>query len=150
MLNQKFLGHVRNVLLLFVTIAFLAACKPASTGPAVSVVGEEVKVTGGSYTNVTPAELDRMLKDKDFTLINVHTPFDGKIAHTDLFIPYDQITQDISKLPGDKNARIVLYCRSGHMSDIAAKSLIQLGYTNIWNLAGGMAAWENSGLPLDH
>jgi len=36
------------------------------------------------------------------------------------------------------------------MSDIAAKTLIQLGYTNIWNLDGGMVAWENAGFPIEH
>lgn len=114
------------------------------------VRGEVVTVQGGSYTNVTPLELDTMLTSKDFTMINVHTPFEGKIAQTDLSIPYDQIQQNLDKLPSEKNARIVLYCRSGHMSDIAAKTLIQLGYKNIWNLDGGMVAWENAGLPIEH
>ncbi len=143
-------GYGRTVLLMIISISLLSACQPATSSPVVQVVGEEVKVQGGVYTNVTPSELDTMLKNKDFTLVNVHTPFDGKIAKTDLSIPYDQISQEASKLPVDKNAKILVYCRSGHMSDIAAKTLIKLGYTNIWNLAGGMAAWENAGLPTEH
>ena len=65
-------------------------------------------------------------------------------------IPYDQIQQNLDKLPTDKNARLVLYCRSGHMSGIAAKTLLAAGYTNIWNLDGGMVAWENAGFPIEH
>ncbi len=91
-----------------------------------------------------------MLAAKDFTFINVHTPFDGSIAKTDLSIPYDQIEQNLNKLPADKNAKIVLYCRSGRMSNIAAKKLVSLGYTNIWELAGGMAAWQQAGLKINH
>ncbi len=141
----------RIIFVILVFAAFLSACQASATPrPTVEVVGELVTVTGGSYTNVTPAELDTMLTNKDFTLVNVHTPFDGKIAQTDLFIPYDQIKQNLDKFPVDKNARIVLYCRSGHMSDIAAKSLITSGYTNIWNLAGGMVAWEQANLPIEH
>jgi rhodanese-related sulfurtransferase len=34
------------------------------------------------------------------------------------------------------------------MSTEAAQTLVQLGYTNVWNLDGGMIAWENSGRPL--
>jgi rhodanese-related sulfurtransferase len=34
------------------------------------------------------------------------------------------------------------------MSNEAAQVLVQLGYTNVWNLDGGMVAWENSGRPL--
>ena len=39
-------------------------------------------------------------------------------------------------------------CRSGRMSSIAAKELVKAGYTNVWNLDGGMVAWEQVGLPL--
>jgi rhodanese-related sulfurtransferase len=112
------------------------------------VTGEDVSAAGGSYKNVTPKELHTMLKDKDFVFVNVHIPFAGNIAETDLSIPYDQIEQDLSQLPADKNAKIVLYCRSGHMSQIAAEKLISLGYTNVWNLKGGMTDWENEGFEM--
>ncbi len=124
----------------------LAACggKPAQ------VTGETVTVTGGSYTNVTADELNAMLKNKDFVFINVHIPFEGNIAGTDLSIPYDQIADpaNLAQLPADKNVKIVLYCRSGRMSAIAAEKLVSLGYTNVWNLTGGMVDWEQAGYDI--
>jgi rhodanese-related sulfurtransferase len=119
-----------------------ASCgsKPAS--------GETVTIGGGSYKNVTASELNAMLKEKDFVLINVHIPFAGNIANTDLSIPYDQIQQNLSQLPADKNAKVVLYCRSGHMSQIAAETLVELGYTNVWNLKGGMDDWQQAGYKI--
>ena len=115
------------------------------------VTGETVTVAGGSYQNATPNELNTMLKNKDFVFINVHIPFAGNIADTDLSIPYDQITapEQFSQLPVDKNAKIVLYCRSGRMSAIAADNLVSLGYTNIWNLEGGMVDWEQTGFEIE-
>ncbi len=89
-----------------------------------------------------------MLANKDFTFLNVHIPFEGNIPGTDLSIPYDQIAQNLDKLP-DKSAKIVLYCRSGRMSAIAAETLVGLGYTNSWNLDGGMVAWEQAGFKID-
>jgi len=103
---------------------------------------------GGSYTNVNPAGLAMMLKNKDFLLINVHIPYEGEIEKTDLFIPYNEIEQNLHKLPADKNAKIVLYCRTNRMSDIAARILVKLGYTNVWSLDGGMIAWKLKGFPL--
>jgi rhodanese-related sulfurtransferase len=112
-------------------------------------VGRSVSVRGGSYTDITVAELQTMLEDKDFTFINVHIPFEGDIPRTDLSIPYNAIEQNLSQFPIEKDAKIVLYCRSDRMSRIAAATLIGLGYTNIWNLEGGTIAWERAGYQLE-
>ncbi len=115
-------------------------------GTAVNKV--DVKNTEGYY-DIESATLIRMLKNKDFSLVNVHIPYGGELANTDAFIPYDTIGQNIGKLPSDKNAKIVLYCRSGSMSTVAAKELVSLGYTNVYNLTGGMNAWEKSGYTIE-
>src|SRR4249919_97176 len=123
---------MRNVLFVLFTVMLLVGCQSKT------ITVEIISSTVGSYKNVMPAELQRMLKEKDFIFINVHIPFAGNIAGTDLSIPYDQIEENLSQLPSDKNAKILLYCRSGRMSSIAAEELVSLGYTNIWNLDGGM------------
>jgi rhodanese-related sulfurtransferase len=78
----------------------------------------------------------------------VKTPYIGEIEGTDLYIPYTQLAARASELPADKGAKILVYCRTGTTSAIAAQTLIDLGYTNIWNLDGGMVAWEASGRTL--
>jgi rhodanese-related sulfurtransferase len=90
-----------------------------------------------------------MMENKDFTLVNVHIPFEGDLPKTDLSIAYDTIGQNVNQLGADKNAKIVLYCKSDSMSMIAAEELVKLGYTNIWNLDGGMVAWEKAGQPIE-
>jgi rhodanese-related sulfurtransferase len=134
---------------MLVILLLFTACNGTGTPqPAAEAVGKQVSVDGGSYTDISAAELQTMLTNKDFTFVNVHIPFEGNIPGTDLSIPYDQIAQNLDKIP-DKNAKIVLYCRSDRMSNIAAKTLVESGYTNIWNLDGGMVAWEQAGLPID-
>lgn len=137
---------MQRLLTLLLTFALtLAACQSKPTETA----EQRVSVSGGTYANVSAYGLNALLKNKDFVFINVHIPYAGNIAGTDLSIPYDRIGRNLSQLPADKNAKIVLYCRSGRMSAIAAESLVKLGYTNVWNLKGGMAAWEQVGYPLE-
>ena len=103
---------------------------------------------GGRYTDVSAAVLARMLAKKNFLLANVHIPFEGEIAGTDLAFPFNQVEANLARLPTDKTARVVLYCRSGHMSSIAARALVKLGFTDVWNLDRGMIAWQEAGYPL--
>jgi rhodanese-related sulfurtransferase len=134
---------MKRIFLFLLITVLLASCQSKP------ITGEDVSVAGGSYKNLLPKELNTMLKNKAFAFINVHIPFAGNIAGTDASIPYDQIEQNLSQLPSDKNAKIVLYCRSGHMSEIAAEKLVSLGYTNVWNLKGGMIDWEKEGFDLE-
>ena len=101
-----------------------------------------------AYVDITAQQLNNMLKEKDFAMINVHIPYDGEIPQTDLFIPYDKIEENAGKLPQEKTAKIVIYCRSDRMSNIASKTLVEMGYTNILNLKGGMKAWKDVGYTL--
>jgi rhodanese-related sulfurtransferase len=110
-------------------------------------VGESVSASGGSFTRVAPTELRGMMQKQDLELVNTHVPFEGNIPATDLSIPYDEIGHNLDRLPG-KEARIVLYCRSGNMSAEAARTLVGLGYDDVWDLRGGMIAWEEAGFRL--
>lgn len=94
---------------------------------------------------IQAAQFKEALANKDFTLVNVHTPYEGEIAKTDVFIDYDKIEENKDKLPKDKNAKIILYCLSGRMSETAGEKLISLGYTNVSHLSGGIKAWEKAG-----
>ena len=94
--------------------------------------------------DIDPQDLSLMLEQKDFLLIDTHIPEQKHIPGTDAFIPFNEITDQLSQLPQDKNAKIVLYCRSGNMSERASQDLIELGYTNVYNLVGGTNAWQQA------
>ena len=95
------------------------------------------------YTRITVRELKSMLEDKDFVLVNTHVPYDGEIPQTDLFIPFDEMERFADEIP-DKSARIVVYGRGGSMSSRSAQKLVSLGYTNVFEVRGGMLAWRNA------
>ncbi len=142
-------GVVIGADLVFGAIAGGGGAGPSATPVATSSqVGVTVQGVGGHWTNVSPDQLAQMLTHKDFTLVNVKTPYIGEIEGTDLYIPYDQLAARASELPSNKSAKILVYCRSGVESAQAAQTLLDLGYTNVWNLDGGMNAWQASGRTL--
>lgn len=118
------------------------------TGPdSAAVVAEELPKNADGYTDVSVEQLAAMMEDKDFTLVNVHIPYEGDLPNTDLSIPYNQIADHVDELP-TKDAPIVLYCRSGSMSTQAANELVDMGYTNVYELDGGFNAWKAAGHEL--
>jgi rhodanese-related sulfurtransferase len=119
-----------------------AAGDPAIDARAVVVEG------GGSYMEVEAPALAQMLARKDFTLINVHGPYEGEIEGTDVSVPFDRLGDHLDRLPSDRSAKLVVYCRSGRMSAIAAREMVTRGYTNVWDLSGGMIAWAGAGYAI--
>jgi rhodanese-related sulfurtransferase len=112
-------------------------------------VGERVAVDGGAYWSISVAELQTMLvADEKPLLVNTHIPYQGDIAGTDASIAFNEIADHLDALPEDRGAPVVLYCRSGPMSNRAATTLAGMGYTRIYSLEGGFNAWAGAGLPM--
>jgi rhodanese-related sulfurtransferase len=132
------------VLVAFVVVGgFAAIVLPNLWGSGEGTVAQG---KGGSWVNISPDVLAGKIKaGQEFTLVNVKTPYIGEIKGTDLYIPYTDLTARASELPAEKTAPIVVYCRTGNESAIASQTLLDLGYTNIENLDGGMVAWTASG-----
>ncbi|MBI4507771.1 MAG: rhodanese-like domain-containing protein [Chloroflexi bacterium] len=148
-----------GLLTLAALLLVVAACTGAGAAPAtggattaapgaVAEVGRPVRTAAGVYRDLSAAELKTFLERKDFVLVDTHVPNEGRLAETDLRIPYDQIERQLGLLPPAKDARIVLYCMSGRMSQIAAERLVAQGYTRVWNLERGMIGWRAAGYEL--
>ena len=139
-----------RLLPIVLVVALLTACGTGDTSPGSTSgpgVGQRVETSAGGYTLVTVDELAGMRSQRALTLVNVHVPYEGEIERTDLFVPYDHVEEYLDQLPA-KDARVVVYCRSGPMSAQAARTLVTLGYTDVYDLDGGMTAWEAAGLAL--
>lgn len=112
-------------------------------------IGERVAVEGGAYWTISVSELQTLLAAQAKPLlVNTHIPFQGDIAGTDASIAFNEIQNHLQELPADKSAPVVLYCRTGPMSVRAATTLAGLGYTRVYSLNGGFAAWAAAGLPM--
>jgi rhodanese-related sulfurtransferase len=161
-MNTKIVSHIGllAVLLLFTIGCNAVILQPAGQPPAdvqsqskVDAPAEMVSLAPAAtpnaqgFVDITVDQLSGLLADKNFTMVNVHIPYEGELPQTDLFIPYNEITDHLDQLPA-KDAPIVLYCRSGSMSTEAGAVLADLGYTNVYELDGGFNAWAAAGHEL--
>src|ERR1700761_950569 len=92
---------------------------------------------------ITVQELkEKMDKGEDFQLIDVREDFEYEMSNLGgLLIPLGGILIEASKI--DKTKPAVIMCRSGKRSAAAIMQLEQQGYTNLYNLAGGILAWAD-------
>lgn len=88
---------------------------------------------------------------KGFLLLDVRTPEEhrsGMIPGTDFNIDFREIKSRHRELGVQPDDHIVVYCQSGHRSNIAAETLADLGYRHVYNVAGSMNAWAEAGFPV--
>ncbi len=138
-----FAKYILCLVLIGIGLLSFASCQAGEQ------IGIQAEMNGAPYRVVSVAELQTMLENKDFTMVNVHTPWEGDIPQTDLRLAYDQIDGNLDQLPTEKDAKIVVYCLTSGMAKKAVASLLSQGYTNIWMLEGGTTAWEESGLIIN-
>ena len=132
-----------TTLAMLVVVMLLSACQGGKE------IGNEVMTEGGSYRAISAGELQTMLENKDFFMVNVHIPWEGDIPQTDLQLSYDQIEQNLDQLPQEKDAKIMVYCLTSGMAKKATTTLLKQGYTNLWLLDGGTTAWQEAGFSLE-
>src|SRR6266404_1716137 len=78
---------------------------------------------------------------KEVSVQEVHDKLNPQNGFTFLEVKAD-------KMLTDKNQQIVVYCAGGVRSALAAKTLQDLGYTNVFSMRGGFTEWKNNGMPF--
>ena len=96
-----------------------------------------------SYEQITPAKAKEIMDSQDgYIILDVRTQEEFDEAHIEgaILIPDYEITDKAESVLKDKNQLILVYCRSGRRSKLAASDLVSLGYTNVKEF-GGIIDW---------
>ncbi|MBE6790105.1 MAG: rhodanese-like domain-containing protein [Ruminococcaceae bacterium] len=97
-----------------------------------------------SYEQISQDEAKRIMDMKeDFVIIDARTEKEFTEGHIEgaILIPEYEITERAEKEIPEKDTLILVYCRSGRRSKIAAEALVALGYTNVKEF-GGIIDWQ--------
>ena len=100
-------------------------------------------VQEAAYVNITAAEAKEIMDSRDgYIILDTRTQAEYEEGHIPgaILIPHDEILEKAEGILTDKDQLILLYCRSGRRSKLAAEDLVKLGYTNIKEF-GGIMDW---------
>lgn len=123
---------MKKLILLFLAMMLLPACGQ-----------DKENSQGAGYVNITAEQAKKIMdSQEDHIILDVRTQdeFDESRIPGAILIPHDEITEIAEGLLTDKDQLILVYCRSGRRSKLAAEALVELGYTNIKEF-GGIIDW---------
>jgi len=126
----------------------------------VSLIAKDVVKTTNYLNSVKSEQIDakelhKLIQDDvdDLYIVDIREPDQvghGEIFHLNLVtITRGYLEFKIENKIENKDARIVIYCCTGSRGNLAAKTLTDMGYTNVYSLKGGIRQWVNDGYPLD-
>ena len=98
---------------------------------------------GAVYVNITAEKAKEIMdSEKGYIILDVRTQEEYDEGHIPgaIVISHEEITEKAEGVLTDKNQLILVYCRSGRRSKLAAEALVELGYTNIKEF-GGIIDW---------
>jgi len=127
---------------LFLVLAALAAvlvfAAGCSAGPTANTEIQE-----GTYQKIAASAVkERLDKGEKLIILDVRTreEYDSGHVPNSILLPYDEVGAKASALLPDKKATVIVYCRSGRRSEIAAKDLLAMGYSKVADM-GGVNNW---------
>ena len=93
----------------------------------------------------------RMKSNPNAKLVDVREDHEWDAAHAagSIHLGKGIIERDVEVTIPDKATEVILYCGGGYRSALAADVLQQMGYTNVFSMAGGWKAWKESGADIE-
>ena len=105
-------------------------------------------IFSGKFRSISAQEAQRLVAERKLFILDVRTP--GEYAHGRMkgavLIPMAEVGRVTEKIPRDKP--VLIYCASGARSRMAASILSRKGYGELFNLSGGIHAWQRAGFPV--
>ena len=102
-------------------------------------------------TTISVAEAKALLDKGGVTFLDVRTEKEYKKGYIPgaKNVPRGKLEYDIGKDIPDKNAAVVVYCKTGGRSSLGTDTLVKMGYKNLKSMDGGWKAWTKAGYPVE-
>ncbi len=116
----------------------------------VAVFINEFKQASQNFSKLTPAGAIQLINNEDVIMLDVREPAEttaGKIAKA-IQIPVGSVGKRVGELDKHKDKHVIVYCKTGARSGLACRELNKAGFEKVYNLSGGISAWQEAHLPV--
>jgi rhodanese-related sulfurtransferase len=105
---------------------------------------------GAGGPSVNTLEATQLINRQDALVVDVREQAEYAQAHilNSRGLPLSQLETRAGDIEKFKDKPVIVYCATGNRSSVAAAALRKRGFTNVVNLSGGFAAWQQAGLPV--
>ena len=134
----------KKIILLALAIIMVASVFAGCTQKTGNEQTEATQVNIATYYQIPQDEAKRIMdEESDYIIVDAREQSEYDEGHIKgaIVIPYTEIEQKAEEMLPDKEQLILVYCRSGRRSKIAAQSLANMGYTNVKEF-GGIIDWQ--------
>ena len=132
---------MRQILLFAALAASLALLSGCTLSKAKEDKAEDMP-DKAAYHKLSAEEAYEMMVSQEVVIVDVRTPeeYDGGHIPNAILVPNESIGDDMPEALPDKEATLLIYCRSGRRSKEASEKLLKLGYKSIYEF-GGVIDW---------
>ncbi|MBK1641179.1 hypothetical protein CKO12_04680 [Chromatium okenii] len=104
----------------------------------------------GNQGSVTPLQAVAMMNQQEAVVLDVRPAADYAKGHIlgAINLPMNGFSKQLATLQKYREKPLIVSCRSGAQSSMACGQLRKAGFTAVFNLQGGVLAWESAGQPL--
>jgi len=122
----------------------------AFVGTLAALVFSEIRRRISGIASVGPMEATRLNNHENAVFLDIREDGEYKGGHIPeaIHIPYSQLSGRVSELNRFKSAPVIAYCRSGSRSAGVGGVLKKHGFEKVYNLGGGINAWQSANLPV--
>lgn len=122
----------------------------AFVGIGIALVVNEMQRFTRGYKAISPAELTRLINREDALVVDVSALNDFEKGHIvgSKHVAMSQFDPESKLLAKVKDMPVAVVCRTGMTAGTAAKRLVKAGFSKVYWLDGGIAAWQQAELPL--
>jgi len=139
---QSTIKKTVNIIPIFIAVCMILTLFTACGSGQSNAKTNNESTSAGTYRMISGSRAQKLFNDSGAVIVDVRSKaeYDERHVKGAILMPHDIVQTMAQAVLSDKNSTIIVYCRTGRRTKLAANSLFNLGYKNVYDM-GGIGNW---------